>query len=313
MWEGSLGLSDADTSSGPARTVLNLAGRTIREFQDDDALRWGAAIAYYSVVSLAPLVALAVAGLGQVVKNERAERWILEQAHLLAGPQVAEVAGSIAEQAQSLEFGSVGALLTAVVLLFSATAVFVNLQRALNRIWSVEPRHGVLKGLVRSRVAAFTTVLALGGLILVTVIGGAILGWIRPLFATLEPYFPLFRAADFLSSLLLIWLVVSAVFRVLPDVEISWRDVWFGALVTAALLVVGKAVLSWFLASSVVASLYGTAGAIFLLLLWVYYSANVFFLGAEFTQVWARERGREIQPQDHAVSIRLVEQGGDHD
>lgn len=298
--------SESAGSAGPR--VLRILKETVDEFRRDDALRWGAAIAYYSVVSLAPLVALGVTGLGQVVKNDRAERWILEQVRTLAGPQVAEVAASVAGQAQNLDFTSVEAAVTGLFLTLGATALFVNLQRALNRIWSVEPRRGWIGQVVRSRLAAFATVLALGGLIVLSLVTGAVLGWIRPLVSRLDPYFPLLRAADFLSSLLLLWLAVSAVFRVLPDVDISWRDVWFGGLVTAALLVVGKAVLAGFLAGSVVASLYGTAGAIFLLLLWVYYAASVFFLGAEFTQVWARDRGREIRPQQHAVRIRVVEQ-----
>lgn len=290
------------------RRVLRLLNETLAGFRQDDAPRWAAAIAYYSVVSLAPLVVLGVTGLGQVVKNDRAERWILEQVRILAGPQVADVAASVARQAQQLDFTSFGAVLTGLLLAFGATAVFVNLQRALNQVWSVEPRRGWVGELVRSRLAAFATVLVMGGLIVLSVVTGAVLGWVRPLVSGLDPYLPLLRAADFLSSLVLLWVSVSAVFWVLPDVDISWRDVWFGGLVTAALLVAGKAVLSGFLASSVVASLYGTAGAIFLLLLWVYYSAGVFFLGAEFTQVWARDRGREIGPQRHAVEIQVVEQ-----
>ncbi len=301
-------MSEGESAGSRGPDVLRLLKETVEEFRRDDALRWGAAIAYYGVVSLAPLVALGVTGLGRVVKNDRAERWILEQVRILAGPQVAEVAASVARQAQQLDFTSFGAVLTGLLLVLGATAVFVNLQRALNRIWSVEPRRGLIGQLVRSRLAAFATVLALGGLMVLAVVTGAVIGWIRPLVSGLGPYLPFVRAADLLSSLVLLWLAVSAVFWVLPDVDVSWRDVWFGGLVTAALLVVGKAVLSGFLASSIVASLYGTAGAIFLLLLWVYYSAGVFFLGAEFTQVWARHRGREIRPQPHAVSIRVVEQ-----
>lgn len=281
------------------------------EWQEDDAIRWGAAIAYYSVVSLAPLVVLAVAGLGRLVEDERAERWILDQVDLLAGPQAVEVARGVIDQAGGMDPTSLGGLVTVLLLLFGATAVFANLQRALNEIWAVEPRSGMLRNLVRSRIAAFATVLLLGGLIVLSLVLGTVLGWVRPLIAPIEQLFPLFRIADLLTSLLLLWVAVTAVFWVLPDVRISWRDVRTGAFVTAVLLVLGKLALSSFLATSASASLYGTAGAIFLLLLWVYYSAMVFFLGAEFTQVWARERGREIVPEDYAVRIETVERQPD--
>lgn len=299
-------MSSVANKEEPLRRALGLVRQTFHKWREDDILRWGAAIAYYSVVSLAPLVAIGVTALGQVVRNDRAERWILEQVRVLAGPPVAEVASSVAREASTLHFASPGAIVTGGLLVFSAMAVFVNLQHALNRIWSVQARSGVIRDLVRTRVAAFATVGALGVFMIAAVISGAVLGFLKPALAPVEPYFPLFQAADFVSSLLLLWLVISVVFRVVPDVEISWRDVGFGALLTALLLVIGKAILSWVLSSSVVASLYGTAGAIFALLIWVYYSANVFFLGAEFTHVWARTRGRAIRPQSHAVGIEVV-------
>ena len=304
-------VSGSNEQTGAARRAIRLARQTLQEWQDDDAIRWGAAIAYYSVVSLAPLVVLAVTALGQLVEDEQAERWILDQVELLAGPQAVEVARGVIEQTGQLELASAGALLTVLLLAFGATAVFANLQRALNRIWAVEPRSGVFRNLARTRAAAFATVLALGGLIILSLILSTVLGWARPLFAPLEQYFPFVAAADLLTSLLLLWVAVTAVFWVLPDVRISWRDVRIGAFVTAVLLVLGKVALSWFLANNAAASMYGTAGAIFLLLLWVYYSAMVFFLGAEFTQVWAKERGREIMPEDYAVRIVTVERDGD--
>ena len=291
--------------------MMRLARQTVVEWQEDDAIRWGAAIAYYSVVSLAPLVVLAVTVLGQVVEDERAARWILDQVALLAGPQAVDVARGVIEQTGQLEIASLGGVLTVLLLVFGATAVFANLQRALNGIWAVEPRSGVLRNLVRSRIAAFATVLLLGGLIALSLVLGTVLGWIRPLLEPVEQLFPLLWVADLLTSLLLLWVAVTAVYWVLPDVKISWRDVRIGAFVTAVLLVLGKLALSSFLARNASASLYGTAGAIFLLLLWVYYSAMVFFLGAEFTQVWARERGRQIMPEDYAVRVETVTKGHD--
>lgn len=296
-------MSEPSQDPGTPLRLLHLVKRTFEQWRDDDAIRWGAAIAYYSVVSLAPLVVLAVTVLGQLIADERAERWILEQVGILAGPQASDVAATVLEETSRLDLTSLGSIVTGILLLLGATAVFANLQRALNAIWSVEPRSGLLRGLARTRISAFLTVLSLGGLIILSVIVGAVVGWLTLLVQGVAPYLPVVYFADLVSSVLVLWLAVSAVFWVLPDVRISWRDVRVGALVTAVLLVIGKIGLTAFLARNAVASMYGTAGSILLLLLWVYYSAQVFFLGAEFTQVWADDRGREIMPEDYAVRI----------
>ena len=285
------------------RTAVDLTRRTVRAWIDDDATRWSAAIAYYSVVSLAPLVVLAASVLGRVMAEPAAERWVLGELHTLAGPQAAQVAATVLDEVPALSLGSLGALLTAALLVVAATAVFANLQRALNWIWGVEAQRGLVGSLVRPRVTAFAVVLVFAGLMVVSVILSTVLGWLAPVVGALNAVLPFVTAADLISSLVLLWLAVAAVYWFLPDVEIRWRDVWIGALVTAVLLVLGKHLLSWFLARKAAASLYGTAGSIFLLLLWVYYSTLVFFLGAEFTQVWAEYRGREIEPSEHAVRI----------
>ncbi|MFO7893626.1 MAG: YihY/virulence factor BrkB family protein [Longimicrobiales bacterium] len=299
-------MENGETRTGFGTQTLRIARRTVAQWLDDDAIRWSAAIAYYAVVSLAPLVVLAVTVAGQFIGGPVAERWILEQVGIMGGPQATEVAETVVNRMTALDLTSLGAIFTILLLAFGATAVFANLQRALNGVWAVEPRAGVLRNLVRSRVAAFTAVAALGGIMILSVVAGAVLGRLTPILEVLDPFVPLVPVVDLLTSLLLLWLAVSTVFQALPDVEIRWRDVWIGALVTATLLVVGKHLLSWFLARKAAASLYGAAGSIFLLLLWVYYSALVFFLGAEFTQVWANERGREIRPADYAVRVRTV-------
>lgn len=302
-------------AGGRAARLRRVFVRTIREWDADGAPQWGAAIAYYSVISLAPLVLLAVMVLGRFVGSGAAEERVLDQVELLAGPRGVELARTVLEEAARPELGSVGALLTVGLLLFGATAVFANFQNALNRIWSVEPRNGVVRNLVRTRIAAFLVVLGLGLLMVVSVVAGTAVGWAGPILDPLQSVLPFIRLADVLTSLLLLWIFVGIVYRILPDARIAWRDVWVGALVTAALLVVGKHVLALFLARNAFASMYGTAGSFLLLLLWVYYSAQVFFLGAEFTQVWAEERGREIQPEDYADRVervrRPVDRGGE--
>ncbi|MEQ9399078.1 MAG: YihY/virulence factor BrkB family protein [Longimicrobiales bacterium] len=292
-------------------STRELLSRTVRGFIDDDAPRWGAALAYYTVVSLAPLVVLAVPVLGWILGQGSAETRVIEQAGLLAGPRAVEVARTILDEANGPGLGSWGAALTVLLFLFGATAVFSNLQDALNHIWSVRPSTGVVRNLVRSRATAVLMVLGLGVLTLASVVVGTVSGWVAPRIEILDGMLPVVWAADLLTSVLLLWLFVGAVFWVLPDVRIHWSDVWVGALATAVLLVVGRFALTAFLARNAMASMFGAASSIFLLLVWIYFSAQVFLLGAEFTQVWARASGRRIRPESYAKSFRVVEADDD--
>lgn len=293
-------------AEGRLARLRRVAGRTFQEWQADGIPQWGAAIAYYAVISLAPLVVLAVTLFGRFLGSEAAESRVLEQVELLAGPRGVELARVVLEEAVRPGLGSVEAVLTVGLLLFGATAVFANFQNALNRIWSVEPRTGVLRNLVRNRVAAFLMILALAVLMLASVVAGTVVGWFGPLLDPVDDLLPFVRVADVLTSFFLLWLFVGFTYKVLPDARIDWTDVWIGALVTAALLVLGKHLLAAFLVRNALASMYGTAGSLLLLLLWIYYSAQVFFLGAEFTQVWAADRGREIRPEDYARRVERV-------
>jgi len=288
---------------------------TVRAFLEDDVIHWGASLAYYSLISLAPLVVLAMTIFGKVVGQSQAEDWILDQVGLLAGPRGQEIAATILGQASRPELGSWGALLTVGLLLFGATAVFTNLQGALNRIWGVRAGSALIRNIVRTRVAAFTMVLALGGLLVLSMLTSTVVSWVGPLLDPLGSYLPLVRIGELLTTILLLWVFVSVTFIILPDVKISWRDVWVGGLATAFLLYLGKYALAAFLARNAFASMYGTAGSLFLLLMWIYFSGQVFFLGAEFTQVWAHARGRQIEPEDYAHRAEMVEvdadEGGD--
>jgi membrane protein len=294
--------ADPQRKAGP----WGLLKKTIRNFLEDDVIHWGASLAYYSLISLAPLVLLAMTIFGKVIGTGEAEDWILEQVQLLAGPRGMELAQTVLEQASQPELGSVGAILTIALLLFGATAMFANLQGALNRIWGVRAGSGVIRNILRTRVVAFLMVLALGGILIFSVVVSTVMSWIAPLLDPLEAALPAFRIAEPFTSILLLWVFVTAAFQILPDVKIHWRDVWVGALATAVVLYGGKYALSAFLARNAFASMYGTAGSLFLVLMWIYFSAQVFFLGAEFTQVWARRQGRRIQPQSYAVPLEKV-------
>jgi len=276
---------------------------TAREWFEDDAVNWGAATAFYTLFSLGPLVLLGTTILESFVGTEAARRQILDQASLLLGPRGADVTRAVVESAGRIQLGSVGTIVSAVLLFFGATAVFVTFQKALNRIWEVRSVQNPLHAMLRQRMAAFLMVLCLGGLMVASLIVGTVLGWADAAVSPFTSNVPLLQLLDTVSSLILTWLFVGAAYWLLPDVEISWKDVWGGALVTAVLLVVGKSVLSIFLAHHAIAASFSGAGSLFLLLLWVYYSAQVFYFGAEFTWIWAKEEGRTIRPDETAEPI----------
>jgi membrane protein len=295
--------------SPPLAGFFALPRRTVEAFLEDDVSHWGAALAYYALISLAPLVVLGVTLLGRLGATAEAEAWILDQVRILAGPRAMDVVGTILEETGQFQMGSGGAVVTVAVLLFGATAVFANLQGVLNRIWGVKPEGPFLKELVRTRVAAFLMVLSLGVILVVSAAAGTVLSWLGPLLDPLESALPFVHLAELFASVLLLWLFVTATFVILPAVDIHWRDVWVGSLATAGLLYVGKYCFSAFLARNAFASLYGAAGSLFLGLMWIYFSAQAFFLGAEFTQVWAHRQGRLIRPEGHAVRTKVVEAG----
>ncbi len=289
------------------RSPLGLLKATIEAFLEDDVIHWGASLAYYSLISLAPLVVLGMSILGKVVGQGDAEAWIMDQVRLLAGPRGVEIAGGVLKEAGRPELGSVGAILTIALLLFGATAVFTNLQGVLNRIWGVRSNSSILHTVLRTRLAAFFMVLALGGILVVSMILSTALSWAGPIVDPIDSVLPFVRLGEIVTSLLLLWLFVAATFRILPDASVAWRDVWVGGLATAVVLYAGKYALATFLARNAFASMYGTAGSLFLLLMWIYFSAQVYFLGAEFTQIWARQEGRGIHPERHAVRTRIVD------
>lgn len=305
----------ADVSEKPKKNQgpVFLLKETFGAFLADDALHWGASLAYYSLISLAPLVILGMTLLGKLAGAGTAEVWILDQVRFLSGPRGVELARTVLEEASQPDFGSLGAVLTVLLLLFGATAVFVNLQNSLNEIWGVKAGTGIIRDLLRARLSAFLMVLALGGMILASVVASTLVSWAGPLLDPLDSAFPLVRLADHLTSLVVLWLFVAAAFWLLPDARIAWVDVSVGAFATAILLILGKLFLASFLARNALGSIYGTAGSILLLLMWVYYSTQVLLLGAEFTKVWARSRGREIQPESYAVRVETVEIAPDDD
>jgi membrane protein len=282
-----------------------LVKESFREWSRDNVSRLAAALAYYTVFSLAPILVIAVSIAGWLLGQENVRMEVLGQIGEAIGPQARELVAEMIDQAMRPEGGIIAGIIGLVALLVSATGVFAELQNSLNNIWGVmiRPGRGIL-ATIKDRLLAFGMVLAIGFLLLVSFIIDALISILGAHFVELLP-FPatIIRVLSLLISLAVVTALFALIYKYIPDVEINWRDVWIGAIITAILFTIGRFALSIYLARAGVASAYGAAGALVLILLWVYYSAQVLFLGAEFTQVYANNYGSGITPSEEAIPL----------
>ena len=282
--------------------ILKKAGS---DWMEDQAPTLGAALAYYTVFSLAPLLIIAIAIAGLVFGQEAAQGQIFEQLRGLLGEASAKAMQDMVQNANAKPAtGVVATLIGVVTLLFGASGVFGQLQTSLNAIWDVEPKPGRgILGLVRDRILSFGFILVVGFLLLVSLLLTAAVAVVAQWFGMRPAMEALAQILNFVLSLAVITLLFAMIFKFLPDAKIAWHDVWIGAFITALLFTVGKFALGLYLGKSGVGSSYGAAGSLIVLLLWVYYSSQILFFGAEFTQVYANRFGSHVAPADNAVSV----------
>jgi membrane protein len=288
------------------RTLWTVVKETASDWIDDDASRLAASLAFYTLLSLAPLVIIAVAVAGFVLGPEAARGQIADELSSVVGRDAARGIQAVVASAQSPTSGLIGTIIGVVTLFVGASGVFGELQFALNSIWEVKakPGRGVL-GEVKDRFFSFSMVLVVAFLLLVSLMLSALLSALGRGFATSLPGGELvWQAVNFAFSLAMVTCLFALIFKYVPDVEIDWKDVWAGAGVTALLFTIGKSLLGVYLGKASIESSYGAAGSLVVLVVWVYYSAQILFLGAEFTQVQARLRGRRIRPSRSAVAFR---------
>jgi membrane protein len=270
----------------------DLAKETVFAFIDDEALSRGAAIAFYTATSIAPLLLIVVAIAGLVFGREAALGAISDQLAGLMGQQTAELLETAVANASRPSSGVLAALLGVATLIATASGAFGEMQSALNHFWKAKPKGGTVSRLIRARAASLGLVATLGFLLVVSLAASAgLTAFGERLNAVLPFGAALMSAVNALISFVLISVLFAAIYKVLPDRQLEWRDVLIGAAVTALLFVSGKSLIGWYIGSSAVASTYGAAGALIVLLLWVYYSAQIFLLGAEFTKVFTHRYG----------------------
>ena len=286
----------------PAR-VWRLFVQTFDAWSSDKVPRHGAALAYYTVLSLVPLLVVIIGMIGLIFGQEAAQGYIVEQIAALVGPQSAAAIKDMIQRANQPTTGIVATVVATATLLLGASGVFGQLQDSLNSIWGVQPKEGRgIWGLIKDRFISFAALLGTGFLLLVSLVLSAALaafgkwfgGWLPAPEVVLQ-------VLEFLISFVVITGLFAMIFKTLPDAQVAWRDVWVGAALTAMLFTVGKFAIGLYLGKSDVGSAYGAAGSLVILLVWVYYSAQILLFGAEFTQVYANAVGSRIVPSKDAV------------
>lgn len=292
------------------KALWTIIKETFKEWSEDKAPRLAAALSYYTVFSLAPLLVLVIAITGFIIGNDAEIRaQIIGQVEGLVGQQGAEAVAMLIERTSEPRTGTLATIIGVVTLLIGATGVFGQLQDALNTIWEVKPKEGRgIWGVIKSRFLSFTMVLGTSFLLLVSLVISTGLSILNQYFTDLLGNFGILaQIINIVISIGVITFIFAMIFKYLPDVKIQWGDVWVGALATSILFTVGRTLLGIYLGNSATTSAYGAAGSLVVLLLWVYYSSQILFLGAEFTQVYARRHGSRIVPTPGARSLTEAE------
>lgn len=286
------------------RSLYPLAKTALTNWKNDYAPSMGAALAYYTVFSIAPLLVIVIAVAALIFGQDAAQAAIMDQAQGLIGENGAKAIEGMLASAQKPKQGMIATILGIVVLFIGSTSVLAELESNLNRIWKVEPdkRSGVWHFL-RTRLLSLGMVLAIGFLLIVSlVVSAGIAAWGKAWGGWFGGMETLLHIANFTVSVAIITVLFAIIYKFMPRVAIRWRDVWIGALVTSLLFSFGKFLIGLYIGKSGVESSYGAAGALAVLLVWVYYSAQIFLLGAEFTKVFAESRGSRQDKKRRAPS-----------
>ncbi|MDG4882980.1 YihY/virulence factor BrkB family protein [Mesorhizobium sp. WSM4884] len=276
-----------------------LLKESVTGFLDDNALSHGAAMAFYAATSLAPILLIVVAVAGIVIGNDAAQLALSAEFAGVMGPQSADLLRATIETASHRGSSTLATVIGLVALLVTASGVFGEMQQSLNQIWKVKPNGVSLSRLVRARAASLGLVAALGFMLLVSLAASTAISALGEYINRRLPFGELIVSSiNTVVSFVLIALLFAAIYKVLPDRTLKWRDVGVGSIVTALLFTIGKSLIGWYIGTSAIATSYGAAGALMVVLLWVYYSAQIFLFGAEITRAYSVRSGsqRDLAP-----------------
>jgi membrane protein len=295
--------------SGLFSAAYGLFKQTVEEWMADKAPQLGAALAYYTVFSLAPLILILLAIVGLLFRHDPAGAWnrMVEQMSYFLDQSAVQVVRDIAHNASKPSKGAIATIVGIGLALFGASGVFGQLQDALNTIWGVKPKPGAstIREFLRARFLSFAMVAGVCFLLLVSLVVEAMLkAFSHTIAISLPGGGTIALAIYFVFDFAVVSLLFGMIFKFLPDVKIQWRDVWIGAALTGLFFLIGKWALGLYLGSGAAASAYGAASSLITLLLWIYYSAQILLFGAEFTQVYADRYGSQVEPAEYAVRVK---------
>lgn len=292
------------------KSSLRVLKETFSCFMQDKGLKLSASLSYYTVFSMAPLLLLIISLAGAIFGREASEGRVFEEIHDLIGNDAALQIQQVIRNMQLSGKTTMSVVIGAVTLIIGATTVFGEIQDSINMIWKVKakPKKGWLK-LVKDRLLSGSIIIGLGFLLMVSLIAN---GALVALNNILKQWFPdftivLFNIVNIAVSFLVITVLFGVIFKVLPDAKIKWKDVRAGAFFTACLFLIGRYLIGLYISTTAAGSPYGAAGSLIVILLWVYYTAAILYLGAEFTRTYAIFKGRRIQPSEFAVFVEQRE------
>lgn len=282
---------------------------TFKKWNEENPFRLSAIIAYYAIFSLPALLLIVINIAGTIFGKHTVTEEIYSQINGLMGESTAISVRNIVNEAANIDTSLIGSIFGIVTLLFAATAVFFHLQISLNKFWDVEtlPKYGFLE-LIIKRAVSLGMILVIGLLLLVSLVTTTVLSalsdWVKNLLPSYVIY--VFYIFNFITSIGIITILFALILKYLPDVKLRWSTVWKGSMLTALLFVIGKFALSFYFAKTDPATVYGAAGSIIIILLWVYYSSLILFFGAAFTCVYARLKNHPVTPVKYAVKVKTI-------
>ena len=295
-------------SGGRLKQAWALIKETVTQWSDDEASRQAASLALYTLLSITPLIVISISIAGAVFGDEAARGQISQQVGAVTGPEAGRAVEALVANARAPEKGILSTVIGLAVLLFGASGVFGELQAALNHIWDVKPKPGRgIRGFIRDRFFSFSMVMGVAFLLLVSLVVSAAIAALSQHYRALISMPAVAETLNIVVSLAVSTVLFALIFKFVPDAKITWRDVWVGAAVTAVLFSIGKVLLAWYVGRGATQSAFGAAGSLVALVIWVYYSAQILFLGAEFTQVYATRFGSHIEPAANAVRASEVD------
>jgi membrane protein len=292
------------------RQIFNLLKRSVIKYKKDDPVRLAGTTAYFTVFALAPILIIIISVIGLLMGEETISTKAYEELRELIGQQGTAYIKNLVSNFQDRQQNIAGTIIGIVVFLISATTFFTILQKSLNHVWRIraKPSHNILKTL-KDRLLSFGLILSLGFIILISLLMDAGLSILRDFLNDLFPDFTLIimQVTNQIFSFAVIMVIFALIYKFLPDAIIKWGVVWMGAFITTLLFTIGKFLIEFFLGTSNIGVMYGAAGSLVVILLWVFYSSLIFFFGAEITQQYAEMYSHKIIPKENAIKIKIKE------